>query len=104
MRVTTGTEAGRPTFTLQGQNGSYTMGWVVHPATARIDATDPVRVQVHGADAQIWVVLQVGKGAPPTARVLGQGLGSVLHLNHRVVRLDAATDRLVVEPAPATER
>ncbi len=48
-------------------------------------------------DADIWVVMLVGQGAPPAAKIEGDGLATVLSVSGRKVRLDAAKDRIVAE-------
>jgi len=90
-----GPEAGRPTFFLKGRNDGFVKGWVVHPAGAVVEAKgDPLRVNVKGGDADIWVVMLVGQGKAPSATVTGTGLGSVLTVAGHKVRFDASLNRV----------
>ncbi len=94
VKVSAGTEAGRPMFLMQGRDG-YLKGWVLHPADAKVQAGDPLRVETQGSDADIWVVMLVGPGAKaPAAEISGTGLGSKLKVGPMEVTYDAATDRI----------
>jgi hypothetical protein len=95
VRVTTGTEAGRPVFTLHGDDAAYLKGWVLHPAGAAIESTDPLRITVQAQDTEIWVVMLAGRGTPSHAQIDGNGLGSVVRASGRTVRFDAASERIV---------
>jgi hypothetical protein len=93
-----GREAGRPMFLLKGRNEGFVKGWVVHPADAAVEAKgDPLRINVQGGDADIWVVMHVGQGTPPEATVTGTGLDSVLTVAGRKVRFDAKANRIKAE-------
>ena len=93
-----GTEDGRAMFLLKGRNDGFVKGWVVHPADAVVEAKgDPLRINVQGGDADIWVVMLVGQGAPPAATVAGTGLDSVLTVAGRKVRFDAKANRVRAE-------
>jgi hypothetical protein len=96
VKVSTGTEGGRPIFLLQGAP-AFAKGWVLHPAGATVTAGDPLGVTVKGADADIWVALYVGAGAPPVASIVGNGLESVLTVGGAKLRFDNVAGRLVVE-------
>lgn len=97
IKVETGSESGRPTFTLRGGDKGFVKGWVVAPADAKLgDAGDPVRITTTGSNADIWVVLYTGQGEPPSASVTGQGLESSVTLGKSTLRYDAATERLSV--------
>jgi RNA polymerase sigma-70 factor (ECF subfamily) len=67
-----------PSFLLSGHRDAYLRGFVVGPPGTRVLAGDPVRVQTSGADAEIVVVMAVGRGAPPTARVSAARRGLTL--------------------------
>jgi hypothetical protein len=97
VRVTTGSEAGRPVFTLHGDDDAYLKGWVLHPAGAVIESTDPLRITVHARDTEIWVVMVAGRGTPSRAQIDGAGLRSVVRANGRTVRFDAESERIVAD-------
>jgi hypothetical protein len=92
-----GQEAGRPTFLLRGHNEGFVKGWVVHPIGAQVAARDPLQITVKGGDADIWLVMLVGQGAPPVATIAGTGLDSVLTVAGRKVRFDAKANRVKTE-------
>jgi len=93
-----GQEAGRPMFLLRGRNEGFVKGWVVHPADAEVEAKgDPLRINVKGGDADIWVVILVGQGEPPAAAVAGSGLDSVLTVAGSKVRFDGQANRIRAE-------
>jgi hypothetical protein len=48
-------------------------------------------------DADIWLVMLVGQGAPPVATIAGTGLDSVLTVAGRKVRFDAKANRVKTE-------
>ena len=85
-------------FLLKGRNEGFVKGWVVHPADAVVEAKgDPLRINVQGGDADIWVVMLVGQGAPPEAAVTGTGLDSVLTVGGNKVQFDAKANRVKTE-------
>jgi hypothetical protein len=94
VRATAAEEGGRPTFTLLAATGGYVKGWVLSPPGATITAADPLQVQTSGSDAEIWVVMAVGRGAPPSAEISGAGLASALRLGGVQVGYDARADRV----------
>jgi hypothetical protein len=95
VEVTAGTEGGRPMFLLEGRNNGFVKGWVLEPADAKITAGDPLQIETDGTDAKIWVVMFVGSGKPPVARVSGSGMRSVLKIGDRTTSFDSP--RLVVK-------
>ncbi len=102
VKASGGTEGGRPMFLLQGRSDGFVKGWVLHPADAQVEAKgDPLRINVKGGDADIWVVMLVGQGKPPTATATGSGLESVLTVAGSKVRFDAGAARLKAQSAGA---
>jgi hypothetical protein len=98
VKISGGTESGRPMFLLQGRNEGFVKGWVLHPAGAEVEAKgDPLKINVKGGDADLWVVMLVGQGKPPEARVEGNGLDSALNVAGRKVRFDAQANRVKAE-------
>ncbi|MGD0896547.1 MAG: hypothetical protein ABR915_01845 [Thermoguttaceae bacterium] len=98
VKSTGGQEAGRPMFLLKGRNNGFVKGWVVHPADAVVEAAgDPLRINVKGGDADIWVVMLVGQGEPPAATIAGSGLESVVTVAGNKVRFDAKANRVKAE-------
>ncbi len=96
--ASSGTEAGRPFFLLDGPGDGYLKGWVLHPADATITTGDVVRIETSGTDAQILVALHLGRGQPPTGVVYDSGVDSQLVVAGQRVWYDAAADRLDVAP------
>jgi hypothetical protein len=93
-----GQEAGRPMFLLKGRNEGFVKGWVLHPAEAEVEAKgDPLRINIKGGNADLWVVMFVGQGRPPEATVSGNGLDSVLSVGRSKVRFDANANRMKAE-------
>ncbi len=92
----TNIENGINTFTIQGENNSYLKGWVINPNEVEIKIEDPLQVKVSGANTNnIWVVLIVGKGIPPTAKLEGEGINAQLIINNQtIVNYDEKSDRL----------
>ena len=89
IEVETGSESGRPTFTLRGRDGGFVKGWVVAPADAELgEAGDPLRVTTTGTDADIWVVMFTGKGEPPAATITGSGIQSTFTLGGSSLKFD----------------
>lgn len=71
---------------------------VVAPKPEEVDIIrDPLHVTIKGDNADIWVVMFVGQGAPPEATVAGSGLDSVLSVAGRKVRFDDKTNRIKAE-------
>jgi hypothetical protein len=93
-----GTESGVPMFVLSGDQGGYVKGWVLNATgVASITTGDPFQVAATAADADIWIVMVVGEGTPPTASVTGSGLSSVLEVNNARVYYDSGSNRIVSE-------
>ena len=88
-----GEEAGRPFFLLTGSRG-FLKGWVLHPAGAKVTAGSPLRIEAAGASMEIWVVMLVGAGEPPAAKIAGDGLGSTISILGKTVSFDAAGGRM----------
>ena len=103
IKAGAGTEAGRPTFLLKGRRDGFTKGWVLTPADAQVRAGDPLQISTKGTDADILVVMVVGRGTPPQGRVAGRGLESRLQVAGRQIGFDAGSGRLVSAPADTKE-
>lgn len=97
IQATTSQEYGLPVFLLRGNNGSYLKGWVLHPGEVRVRAEETLQVSVFGSDVDIWVVMIVGQGDPPIAKVMGEGMRTQLQLENVVVNYDPQSERVVVE-------
>jgi len=95
VKVTAGTEAGRPMFLLEGRKNGFVKGWVLEPADARITAGDPLTIETDGTEAKIWVVMFVGSGKPPAAQINGSGMQTVVKIGDRTTSFDGA--RIVVK-------
>ncbi|MGB0144602.1 MAG: hypothetical protein ACPGAP_07495, partial [Akkermansiaceae bacterium] len=93
IKVSATTEAGRPGFLLEGGNG-WVKGWVLSPKGARINAADPLQIETKGSDADLWVVMFTGQGAPPRATIKGEGLDSVWQLGKTTVRFNAKVGQM----------
>ena len=98
----TGDENGVPTFTLRGEADGYLKGWVLHPAGGTLSDGNPLAYTFEGNDADIWVVMAMGKGAAPEARIVGQGLDAELILGQRRISWNEAAGRMEIEPADDT--
>ena len=93
-----GTEGDRKFFLMKGRNDGYAKGWVLHPAEAEVGpGADPVRVSTKAADADIWVVMLVGHGAPPTAAFAGTGMDTTVTVGGKTVKWDPAKGRMACE-------
>ncbi|MCC5840436.1 MAG: PKD domain-containing protein [Opitutales bacterium] len=89
---------GRPSFTLTDESdpGGYLRGWVVHPAAANLRLEGGrLYFTTTGEDADIWVVMAVGRGETGDVEITGSGLESVFQLNGVALSYDAGTQRLV---------
>ncbi|MCC5829930.1 MAG: hypothetical protein JJU36_10835 [Phycisphaeraceae bacterium] len=107
-RVIIGNEAGRPTFILRGRHNSYVKGWVLHPADAQVveavdqgAGKDALQIHTRGSDANIWVVMTVGTGNPPAARIAGSGMDTRFQLGRAALRYDVEENRIIHQPAAA---
>jgi hypothetical protein len=91
-------EEGIRTFTISLRGGLFLKGWLLHPLDATIIPDDPLQISVTGKEADIWVALAVGTGAPPRARLLGpgRGLNSEMEVAGLRLRYDPGSDRLAV--------
>ncbi len=96
IESTSGTESGRPTFTLTGRDG-FVKGWVLAPADATVKTGDPLRIETRGSSADLWVVMLVGSGRPPSARIAGEGLTTVLSIGRASIGWDAAAERITAD-------
>jgi hypothetical protein len=82
-------EAAPNGFLLRGRSDGTVRGWVLTPASAEIKVADPIQVSVKGEEAEIMVVLWIGKGEPPAAKIAGAGTGATLTIGGRNVRFHA---------------
>jgi len=94
IKISSATEAGRPSFLLQGRSG-FAKGWAVAPADAALKAADPLQISAKAADADILVVLLLAKGNPPAATIKGDGLNSAVTVAGKTISFDAASGRIV---------
>jgi hypothetical protein len=95
IQITKGSESGRPQFQMKGGNGVVT-GWVVSPAEAKITSTtDPMQIEVTGSDADIWIVLFVGKTDEPKVSFTGTGLETKVKIYNLHLQFDADEGELV---------
>jgi Ca2+-binding RTX toxin-like protein len=97
ITATTGQEGSLKTFLLRGNQNSYLKGWVLNPSNVTIRAGDPLQIETTGSSTNIWLVMLVGTGAPPTATVSGSGLNSELRLGNSRVYFDTTKNRIVTE-------
>jgi len=94
VKVKATNDGGRPGFLLEAGNG-YVKGWVLNPADAKVKAGEPLQITTSGSEAQLWVVLYTGEGAPPTATISGEGMSSTLEVDGK--KISFAGDKLKVE-------
>jgi hypothetical protein len=93
--ATFGAEAGRKSFLLKGAQGGFVKGWVVHPADAQVGpAPKPLQISTRATDADIWVVILVGHGEPPTATITGTDMEATVSVGGKVLRWDASSGRI----------
>ncbi len=97
VKATTVAEAGRKTIILRGRNKGFVKAWVVHPVEAKIEIGDPTRVNVKGANQDIWVLMAVGAGDPPTAKVAGEGMDATVTVGTTKARFDSEKGRIVID-------
>ncbi|MCH8541585.1 MAG: PKD domain-containing protein [Opitutales bacterium] len=95
----TGEENGVPTFTLRGEDGAYLKGWVMYPEGGEFSNGNPLAYSFEGNDVDIWVVMAMGRGAAPEARIYGEGLDAELELGLRRVRWNDDVERIETLPA-----
>jgi RNA polymerase sigma-70 factor (ECF subfamily) len=93
-----GADKSAPAFVLRAGT-QFLAGWAFADKDVRVEADDGVRLHVHGADADLWVVMLVGEGAPPQAVVDGAGLGARVRLGAVTVTWDERAGRLRVARA-----
>ena len=80
-------------------------GWVLHPADAKVKTGDPLQIELKGTDADVWVVMLVGNGAPPQGSITGDGLQGLAAAVHVLVFHTAVGFRLrAVGHAPRAAR
>jgi hypothetical protein len=96
IKISSATEAGRPSFLLQGRSG-FAKGWAVAPADTTLKAADPLQISAKAIDTDILVVMWLAKGNPPAATIKGDGLGSSVSVAGKTVRFDASKGRLVLQ-------
>jgi len=97
LKLADGEEADRTTFTLTGPNGGYLKAWVMTPEDATLELDDPLRVKTTNAITDIWVVMLVGTGEPPTATISGEGLDAAIIVDGATLRYDRNTGRMIRE-------
>ena len=100
--ATAGQEGGLQTFLLTGNSGSYLKGWILNPSNVTVRAGDPLQIETTGSTTDIWVVMVVGTGTPPTVNdpgnsITGVGLDSELHLGNARIYFDAELNQIVTE-------
>lgn len=94
ISATAGRESGLYSFLLRGNNGSYLKGWVLHPTEVKVTADDPLQVSISGSDVDIWVVMLVGEGVPPVAKVKGKGMAAIFEVGNISLSYYINHDRL----------
>ena len=82
------------TFLLSGNNNSYLKGWIIYPQEAIVKLNDPLQVILSGEDANIWVVMVVGQGKPPTAITTGKDMATKLRIDNLLIYYDKESDRI----------
>ena len=92
IKISSATEAGRPSFLLQGRSG-FAKGWAVAPADATLKAADPLQISTKATDADIVVVLLLAKGNPPAAAIKD----NAVTVAGKTIRFDTAKGRLVLQ-------
>ncbi|MCC5844704.1 MAG: PKD domain-containing protein [Verrucomicrobia bacterium] len=97
----TGEEDGVPTFTLRGENGGYLKGWMIYPADGSFFEGNRVSYSFEANDAEIWVVMAMGRGAAPSARIEGEGLDAEWILGQRRLRWNDNIRRIELLEADA---
>ncbi len=97
----TGEENGVPTFTLRGKNGGYLKGWMMYPREGAFFDGNRVSYSFEANDARIWVVMAMGHGSAPSARIEGDGLDAEWILGERRLSWNAGAQR--IESAAASD-
>jgi hypothetical protein len=95
LKLSRGNEEGRTTFTLTGQNGGFLKAWVMTPAEVKLQLDDPLQVITRNTIVDVWVVMLIGQGEAPTAKIQGQGLDASITLNGATMRYDRKAGRMV---------
>ena len=95
IRAAAGEAEGVPTFTLTTPNGGYVRGWVLNPDATVEQAGDPLRISLRSGDADLWIVMAAGQGAPPAAAIRGEGLEATISVAGRRLRFDPDQGRIV---------
>ncbi len=70
---------------------------MLHPADAKVKADKNLTVEANGKDAQIWVVMKVGTGTAPDAKVSGTGLASTLEIDGKTISYDQSSQRITAK-------
>ena len=94
IKISSVSEAGRPSFLLQGRTG-FAKGWAVAPADAELKAADPLQISAKATNTDILVVMLLSKDSAAAATIKGDGLGSSITVAGKTISFDAGTGRLV---------
>ena len=102
ISVTNSQENGLPTFLLAGNSSSYLKGWILNPSDVTIEVGDPLQIETSSSTTDIWVVMVVGTGTPPTVNdpgnsITGTGLDSELRLGNARIYFDAQQNQIITE-------
>jgi PKD repeat protein len=75
-------------------NGAYLRAWFIVHGNGFIEQNQATRYEYDGTDADIWVVIATGRGAPPAISVAGVGLEAAVTVGDTVLTYDAAAQRI----------
>lgn len=70
--------------------------WIMHPSVDELIPGDPLQIDVRARDTDIWIVMVLGQGMPPRARITGTGMGSILCVGPHRISLDKQSERITV--------
>jgi hypothetical protein len=93
--VDAGRESDHPAVTVRAESGAYLKAWVITPDDVKVATDDPLSFQAVGTITDIWVVMLLGEGTPPEAKITGRGLDAKLAIGRTTWHYDRTRDRLV---------
>jgi PKD repeat protein len=94
-------EGGRPGFVVRAQDGGWLAGWLIYPAKATVDASDPLVLRWEAdKDGTAVVAMVMGSGPRPVLQTVGDGADAEVRLAGRSLRWNPQTKRVVIGEVP----